>query len=409
MTLQEIDLLLADWKQKIDLVSQNIIDLHGLPTYQRLSGVSGFPKANLTGVTQARVSSALEAMTELFQHFDLLITTINKAAELRKQVPRFLGAETKIQEIEQILTGTSIKLAVVQIPLAQRSLLSAAETATSISPVQLLAAMTSAFQVAKDVVVAVDAAWTNLELMLVDTETEISALEKLAISQGRENFRELSLAREKISAVRDRIASDPLAVSDSFAAEINPLIARVKTNLEQLINQQKELQTSFFHAHQLLNQLTEIHQQTETAFNESREKVVDHSTLQTPLEQAQIEALRQWLIRLEAKYKEGLLNPVRIGLENCIAKMKEYIATEQEADTANKAPLELRAELRGRLEALKAKALARGLAEDATLSQLANSAKRLLYIRPTALDQAAELVSQYDQELNRKIYLQSGG
>jgi hypothetical protein len=63
--------------------------------------------------------------------------------------------------------------------------------------------------------------------------------------------------------------------------------------------------------------------------------------------------------------------------------VKEYIAKEERAYAVNKAPLELRAELRGRLDALKAKALARGEAENATLSQLAEDAKRLLYTRPT--------------------------
>jgi hypothetical protein len=78
VNLEQIDRLLADWKTKIDLVSQNLIDLHGLPSYQRLAGSSGFPQVELTGVTRARVTPALDAMHTLFQHFDLLIVTINK-------------------------------------------------------------------------------------------------------------------------------------------------------------------------------------------------------------------------------------------------------------------------------------------------------------------------------------------
>ena len=96
---------------------------------------------------------------------------------------------------------------------------------------------------------------------------------------------------------------------------------------------------------------------------------------------------------------------MRIGLENSIAKMKEYIAAEEKAYTANKAPLELRAELRGRLDALKAKALARRLAENAILSQLGEDALRLLYTRPTPLDKAAELVTPYEKQLNSKLYI----
>jgi hypothetical protein len=144
----------------------------------------------------------------------------------------------------------------------------------------------------------------------------------------------------------------------------------------------------------------ELHRQTEAAFVESREKVGDYPGVQNPLAQETIDALCQWLSRLETKFAEGLLNPVRVGLDNWMAKAREYIAAEEKACIANNAPLKLRQELRGRLDALKAKALARGLVEDAVLTKLAEQAKQLLYTRPTPLEKAAELVSQYEKRLN---------
>jgi exonuclease VII small subunit len=404
VNLEQIDQWLADWKKKIDIVSQNLIDLHGLPTYHRLTGVSGFPKIELTGVTQARVTPALEAMSNLFQHFDLLVTTIGKAVELRKQVPRFLGSEQKIREIEAILTGTSIQLAVVQIPLAQRGLLSAATTANAIAPNELLAAMTNAFQVARDAVVAVDEAWLRLEPNLAAAEAEIISLQKLANSLGQGSSSELVIARQKIAAISTSIESDPLGVSADFDREIQPLIARVRASLEELVKQLHQIRDNLETAHELLKQLVELNRQATESFAESQEKVIDHSTLQTPLAQEQIDALSQWLTRLETKFAEGIVNPVRVGLENWTAKVKEYIAAEERAYTANRAPLETRQELRGRLDALKAKALARGLAEDAILTELAQNAKQLLYTRPTPLDQAAELVSQYEKRLNSQLH-----
>lgn len=347
---------------------------------------------------------ALEAMNELFQHFDLLIQTINQAFELRKQLPVFWSSEQKIREIEQILTGASIQLAVVQIPLAQRGLLTAAKTANAIAPIELLAAMTSVFEVAKNAVLAVDEAWLHLETTLANAEAEIQSLQRLANSLGQGSFSELSAARQKIIALRVKIESDPLGVSTNFDSEVKPLISRVKAALEESIRQENEIREKFAIARHLLSQLTELHHQAETAFLESREKIADSSTLQTPIEQEQIDALSQWLTRLETKFGENFLNPIRIGLENWTAKVKVYIAAEERAYAANKAPLELRAELRGRLDALQAKALARGMAEDATLSQLAADAKRLLYIRPTPLEKAAELVTQYEKALNRKPY-----
>lgn len=403
MNLEQIDQLLADWKNKIDIVSQNLIDLHGLPTYQRLTGVSGFPKIKLTGVTQARVTPALEAMSNLFQHFDLLVTTLSQAVERRKQVPRFLGSEQKIREIEHILTGASIQLAVVQIPLAQRGLLSAATSANAIAPNDLLAAMTDAFEVARDAVLAVDQAWLRLESTLASAEAEIISLQNLADSLGQDTSNELAIARQKIATLRTSIESDPLGVSADFEREIKTPIARVRATLDQLVQQQNQIRDNLETAHKLLKQLVELNRQATASFAESKEKVVDHSTLKTPLAWEQIEALSQWLRRLETKFTEGLLTPVRVGLENWTAKVKEYIAAEERACTANRAPLDTRQELRGRLDALKAKALARGLAEDAILTELAQNAKQLLYTRPTPLDKAAELVSQYEKRLNSQL------
>ena len=406
VTVEQIDQLLTDWKQKIDVASQNLIDLHGLPTYQRLCGISNFPPVQLTGITFARVTPALEAMNELFQHFDLLLKTIHKAVELRKQLSPLWVSEVKVRAIEQILTGSSIQLAIVKIPLAQRGLLSVAQTENAIAPLQLLAAMTNAFDIAKNAVLEVDAAWMRLEPALATAEAEIISLQRLADCLGQGSVGELSVARQKITALRGEIESDPLGVSANFDGEIKPLILRVKRTLEESVRSHNEIREKFAGAHHLMSELTELRCKAETAYWESGEKVCDRSTLQKPLDPSQIEALSQWLTRLETKFKQNLINPIQIGLENWMAKAKMYIATEERAYAANKAPLELRAELRGRLDALQAKALARGLAENAILSQLAEDAKRLLYTRPTPLDKAAELVTQYEQELNRKPYNQ---
>lgn len=400
MTLDEIDQLLADWNKKIDLVSQNLIDLHGLPTYQRLAGVETRHVASLQGVTHARVSPALEAMNDLFGYFDLLVNTINQANQLRSSIPRFLGSQQKLQEIERILTTPSIQLAVVQTPLAQRSLLSAAQISNAIAPQDLLLLMTNAFDVALAVVLAVDEAWTRLQPMLSKAQAEIEHLQKLANSLGVDSLPELCDATQKINFLRNRIETDPLGVREDFTTEIQPQIEQVKTTLEELAKQQINIRESFAQAYQLQAQLLELHRQASVAFQDSTLKVVDHSTLQTPLANEQIDALCAWLKRLETKFNEGLINPIQVGLENWTAKVKEYIVVTQKVYAANKAPLETRAELRGRLDALKAKALARGRAEDSTLAELAIQAQQLLYTQPTPLDKAAELVSQYEKRLN---------
>ena len=61
----------------------------------------------------------------------------------------------------------------------------------------------------------------------------------------------------------------------------------------------------------------------------------------------------------------------------------------------------MRKELRGRLNALKAKAQAYHVEEDANLMTLAAEAEQLLYSRPTAIDRADQLVTRYQWLLNQ--------
>jgi hypothetical protein len=80
-----------------------------------------------------------------------------------------------------------------------------------------------------------------------------------------------------------------------------------------------------------------------------------------------------------------------------------YTTAARAALAANRLPLDTRQELRGRLDALSAKALAKGKVEDAILADLAIRARQVLYTSPTALDLAMNLVESYEQRLNQQL------
>ncbi|PZO38648.1 MAG: hypothetical protein DCF19_15715 [Pseudanabaena frigida] len=403
MVLEEIDQSLADWKIKLELISQNLIDMCGLLTYQRLSGAAGFSPVKLTGISKTQVEPALEALNELFQHFDMLTQTIDKAKKLRASMPRFLGSERNAQEILQILNSKSIHLPTISTPLSQRELLSAAETTNTVSPLQLLVAMTKTFQVAKVAILNVDCVWNDLEPQLDRAESEIADLQRQSASLGLSNSKELELAPQAIASFRDRIESDPLGTNASFN-EIEQLIAKIRAEIDRFVQVQEKLKQGFTNARALLKQLIDLNQQAIASLAESQEKISDCDTyLRTPLALEQIEAVGQWLQRLETKFKEGSIGSLLIGLDNCTTKIKEYIAIETQTVNANRLPIQTRQELRGRLDALKAKALAKGFAENIQLAQLAEQAKQLLYTRPTSLKQAEETVKQYETILNSKF------
>jgi hypothetical protein len=92
-----------------------------------------------------------------------------------------------------------------------------------------------------------------------------------------------------------------------------------------------------------------------------------------------------------------------LAAQDCVSK-------ERAAYAANRAPIETRDELRGRLDALQAKARCYGVAEVDRLHELAQQAEQLLYARPTLLDRAQAAVTAYERAVSgAKKTIDSGG
>ncbi len=396
LTLEQLDHRLTEWRQNLDRVSQNLIDLHGLSTYQRLTDAAA---CTLTGVTQTQIVPILEVMTDLFQQFDRLVAVIDRATQLRKQLPRWMASEQQLLTIENLLVGPSIQWADRPVPLGQRSLLTAVELQQVMTPEQVLTAMTVAFEQAKDVVLAVDRAWSELEAHLGQAERQVEIFSHTALDQATEA--ELATLRAAIAKLRHQVATDPLGAQGSFEQQIAPAIAHLAATLAQTQRQQADLQARLQQAQESLTHLKELQQQAIATAQESREKISGVGG-QPAIAPEHLDALSSWLTRLTTKLAEGNRHSVTVGLDNWMVKTKEYITLEENAIKVNRLPLETRRELRGRLNALQAKALARGLSEDAILTQLALQAKQFLYARPTPLNEAMALVTEYEQRMNNR-------
>src|ERR1035441_8642306 len=100
MTLADIDRALAQWESRLSSAAHNLFDLQADPTYQCLTGAGGAPLTKLSGVTRTRVGPALENIGTLFQCFDLLRCTIDRAVQLRRGLPAMFGGDQKVRSEE---------------------------------------------------------------------------------------------------------------------------------------------------------------------------------------------------------------------------------------------------------------------------------------------------------------------
>ncbi|WP_310488868.1 hypothetical protein [Chamaesiphon sp. VAR_69_metabat_338] len=402
LTLAQIDRLLTDWQQKGDAANQNLLDLYDLSAYQRLSGV-GNPPSNVTGTTQQQASTALTAIERLFEYLELFNQHIDRARKLRRELPSLFINDSQLQAIEHLLVEESIELPNIQIPLAQRDLVGANQLKRAISVDELIERMTIAFIIARDTFVTLEAAWTELEFKLIDTNRSIADLERLAQELQLAPLPELANVRSKFQELQQQIDRDPLAVNLAFGCNLMPLINHVRQELETLAHQRQLLQADFAAAPQLLAQLTQLNRDSIAAEAESQTKIRHDLPMSVPLPAEELTELERWLARLVVKFESGLILPVRVGLNNWLAKVRAYTQLSESALVANRLPLDTRQELRGRLDALTAKAVAKSKVEDSLLTDLGAQAKQVLYASPTDLTLAIELVREYDRRLQQLL------
>ena len=397
-TLDQLDHQLKAWQASIDVVAQNLTDLRAFPIYQRLSGSPGFEKARLTGETATKVDIALDLMCQLFDHLDRLYLVLNDAKHVRRELPSMFGAEEKLRHIDRLLNTASIDLPAITTPVASRDLLSVPVTERKIEPRALLELMMKAFDQAKSIVVEIDDTWRGLDMTITQAELEIVDFkEKLAAPPP-----ELLGAEARIRQIRKEIDQDPIKARNAFTTAIEPLLLRLRKELEETVRAQNEARQGLDRAREMFRKLVDTNTQAAAAVGDSQTKVAagDLGAMRPPVDQATIDALGKWLETLGAKITEGQSKPVLIGLERWQSQAAQASRAADLALATNQAPVNERRELRGRLQALKAKAQAMGLAEQTELSDLATRAAKLLYDTPTPLGEARTLVRQFERSLN---------
>ncbi|MGZ5942835.1 MAG: hypothetical protein ACXWN8_10485, partial [Isosphaeraceae bacterium] len=76
MTLEQIDADLREWDHKLRVASDNMLELSGSTSYQRLMGEGHWPKVQLSGATADRAQPAIAGLNTLWVYYSLIRDTI---------------------------------------------------------------------------------------------------------------------------------------------------------------------------------------------------------------------------------------------------------------------------------------------------------------------------------------------
>ncbi|MBV9269371.1 MAG: hypothetical protein JO061_24595, partial [Acidobacteriaceae bacterium] len=151
-------------------------------------------------------------------------------------------------------------------------------------------------------------------------------------------------------------------------------------------------------AQSLISTLKSEHESARACYLEAREKAGFEFDFE--VSDRRLEGLQAWFDRLRSANAETAPASLVTALKNWTRAAQEALTGERATFARARSLLDTRSELRGRLDALKAKARAFSLAENDELIALADRATALLYGRPTPMDEAASLVAAYEAKLN---------
>lgn len=403
MTIEAIDRVLGEWEERLRRVDESLLALEAEPTYQMLAPRTR-TRAPLEGETRRVVEPALEALRELFEHRGRITEVLENAKEVRASMSAltFWGNDEKERQIQQLLYGPSIELGQEMTPLGRRVLLDPGARDVRIAPEQLLAAMATAFEGARDAVIAVQNAWATVEPSLDAMGKRLEEARKAARSLGVEPGVEDELATldRDLEAMRVRLARDPLGASVDVTARLAPGIDAVTARLGELGAVRDRAHDGLARARQLLDAVRKAHADARDAAVRMPREVDGASAPGTPTDDGLIDGLGPWLAKIEAAAVAGRWQTAEVGLARWREAAQGYLDQDGKLARALAAVVGRRDELVGRLSARRAQAqalAARGGAVDPAAESAAREAEALLALRPTPLGKALALVERYEK------------
>jgi hypothetical protein len=382
-------------EQLIATSTDNMVELTNERTYMML----GSPTfARLSGETKQQCEAVIPAFEELFGMLALMQSQVDKAKAIMANLPRIAGRDAKLAEVTTLLS--EIKLPPVAVPLEKRGLLTGAELAQTVSADRLMEAMATSFTEANQLIFKIKAAWATLNGKVGKHEEALKLLQQEALDLGA-TAPELIEAERALTAVRTAINGDPLAADGNFEAQVVPVIEASRTRLAQLKALKAQVVGQLAEAEQALAQLKTTHASSLQAVEERKAKLtIDHEEqLTMPLDDKVIDQLVGWLERLKTTVGDGKFQAASVGLVNWTAQVLNRTSSAESAFQANDALLRERRDMRGLIEALKVRAGAEGLAEDAALSAMFAKVSKMLYSRPTPMTEARQLVKEYQDNV----------
>ena len=392
MSLQEIDSALTRLRAAAEAIGANLLEVELDPNRGLLDSSA------LEGESATRWDEASTTLAQLWQWHALLERLLDRAVKLRGARARL--PEKRLEELRELLQGTSIELSSEHVPLEQRDLLGGAQAALRCTPDELLERSSAAFDEAKTVLAAAGNAWDALLPRLHAARSTLQKSAELGHALGEGEPPGMDRARALLSELTEKLSKDPLSVNDEEVAELERSLQAVRGDLEGLDQLRRKFATQLADARKLLEEFRRVAGEGTDAHEQARVRIAAPA-IPEPL--SLDGALESQLQDVEKIARHGAWREARAVLEQWTTRVRSLLDQARQIAAENRAPIETRNELRGLLDASQAKATRLGLIEDPRLSGMFRDAHDSLYTAPTDLVEATELVHRYRHALGQSV------
>jgi hypothetical protein len=402
MTREEADRALARFAEEHEAVESSLLALQDHSGRRLLEG------AELTGVTALRWAETEALITRLWAHFDASTAALERARALRGR--RRWPTQGELNALAELLLGDG-----VQVPgQAPGEALPGDEPpllTERLSLTALLGRMNAWYGRAVAVVAAADSVWSALPARVDLLNAEARRVRDLAYSIGvRPGTHPAGDALAELltglTALRAEAVSDPLAFWTDGAVDTSRYDAAGR-HLEDIRREVEAVLHVRDDADLRLRRVADVVGRADRTLTEARsargEVLAKIAASEVPAVSGPAAALHERLalaVELLRGARWHRLSPLLDSLER---EADEELDRARDSLTAVTAPLAVRAELRGRLDAYRAKSARHRVAEDPVLTERYDQARRLLWSAPCDLRAADHAVLRYQRAVAEAI------
>jgi len=371
-------------------IQGNLLDLDGSFGKRLLAG------ATLTGESRRRWDTAAAQLAAMWETFTAYSAVVDRAGEILAGLRRSPGP--RLAEIASLLTGPSVQVTRAVQPLARRGLTgSGTATLTIAAAVQ---EMKGSFSAVADVVTTAETVWNEAGDKLAQASADLGEAKRLAGGITDDTLTgELSQAESDLTQLRELLNSDPLALWQQGKVDVSRL-DRLRQRTSAALAAAASLAALRADADRRIAAVTASVQSARAAYQDAlaeRERVAAKIAGAPLPKPPPVAGLASKLGDLDALRTAGRWSRLAAELEAVEAQATTAGRSCRDAQRGVTALLERRDELRGLLDAYKARAARLGAAEDARLDALAREASELLFTAPCDLAAAERAVTDYQQ------------